>query len=84
MQNTNAKRLNITIAGDTWEKLKITIPRMKRSEFINGAVRRYLTEIKKKSLRQKLKEEALQNFDSDLKENNEWINLDDESWNSIK
>ena len=82
-ENT-AKRLNITISPDSWERLKTVVPRMERSHFIDNALKVYLTNIKRKSLKRRLKKEALINAGSDLKIANEWFALENEVWDDIK
>jgi len=85
MQNTQtAKRLNITISQDTWQKIKVVAPKMERSRFIDNALKVYLAKSKANDLKRKLKEEALGNKDKDLEIANEWFALDQESWDSIK
>jgi CopG family transcriptional regulator/antitoxin EndoAI len=78
-----AKRLNITIAPATWERLKTAVPRMERSRFIDNALKVYLTNLKRKSLKQRLKKEALANADKDLKIANEWFALENEVWDNV-
>lgn len=85
MHNTiSAKRLNITIGQDTWERLKQVTPRMGRSSFIDQALRVYLAHLKSSSLKQQLKKEALLNADKDVEMANEWFDLGQEAWESIK
>lgn len=78
-----AKRLNITLNPDTWDKFKIAVPRMERSKFIDYALRVYLARSKKENLRKKIKKEALNNASEDLKVANEWFRIDKEMWNKI-
>lgn len=83
-QITTLKRLNITLSPETWKRVEKIVPRMKRSSFIDHALRVYLTDLKRKALRQRLKEEALANAAEDLKIANEWFALDEEVWDNIK
>lgn len=83
MQTKTSKRLNITLTPETWGKFKTTVPRMERSKFIDRALRVYLTYLKRKSLRKKLKEEALNNAAEDLKTAKEWFHLDKDIWDKI-
>lgn len=83
-QETLYKRLNITVAADTWERVKDTVPNGERSKFIDLALRVYLANLKKQSLRKQLKKEALENGTQDAKVAAEWFHLDRETWNKIK
>ena len=85
MQNTQtAKRLNITIGQDTWQKIKTVVPRMERSRFIDNALRVYLSKSKISDLKKKLKQEVLDNKIQDLEVANEWFALDNDNWDDVK
>ena len=85
MQNTQtAKRLNITIGQDTWQKIKTVVPRMERSRFIDNALRVYLSKSKISDLKKKLKQEVLDNKIQDLEVANEWFVLDNDNWDDVK
>ena len=85
MSQTQAfKRLNITVSPETWERLQEMSPRMERSRFIDHALKVYLTHLKQKALKRRLKAEALASATEDLKIANEWFALDQEAWDQIK
>jgi len=81
---THQKRLNITIGQETWDRFSEAIPRMERSHFIDHALKVYLTHLRRKALRQRLKKEALASTEEDLKIANEWFALDQEAWDRFK
>jgi metal-responsive CopG/Arc/MetJ family transcriptional regulator len=84
LRTKTQKRLNITIEQETWNRFEKTVPRMERSHFIDHALKVYLSHLKRKALRQRLKEEALASAEEDLKIASEWFALDQEAWDRLK
>lgn len=75
-----AKRINITLPDSTLAVLDRMAPKGKRSKFISNAVLSYASGHTRKSLRERLKDEALANRERDLAIAEEWFPLEEEAW----
>lgn len=75
-----SKRVNITLPETTLAVLDRMAPRGQRSQFIANAVLQYAKGHSRKSLRERLKEEALANRNRDLEIAAEWFPLEEEAW----
>lgn len=74
------KRVNITLSNDTLRILDRVVSKGDRSQFIDQAVRTFLTTKRKATLRSLLKEGALARADRDLGLAQEWFDLENEVW----
>lgn len=74
------KRLNITLPGETVRLLDRVAAKGNRSRFLNDAVRFYVREVTRSSLRKRLRESAVRRAERDLELAEDWFHLDDEIW----
>ena len=74
------KRINITLPESTLTVLNRFAPKGQRSRFIADAVLTYAKAHGRKSLRDRLKQEALANRKRDLEISQEWFPLEEEAW----
>lgn len=79
MKNT-AKRLNITLPESTVALLETVANKGERSTFIDNAIKAYVKQIKRETLREKLKEGAIARSERDLNLADEWFEIDEELW----
>jgi CopG family transcriptional regulator / antitoxin EndoAI len=78
------QRINITLPSETLELLDCTVPKGNRSHFIDQAVKYYINAMAKENLRVKLKHGAVRWTERDLNITQDWFNVDEESWHSMK
>jgi metal-responsive CopG/Arc/MetJ family transcriptional regulator len=74
------KRINIALPEATLAVLDRAASKGNRSRFISRAVLHYVETQSKKSLRERLKEEAIANSARDLELAAEWFPLEEEVW----
>ena len=71
------ERINITMPTKTLKKMDHAIPKGSRSEFISQVVSEHLSGVDKKTLKERLKEEAIALKDVNLEIAREWALVDD-------
>jgi len=81
---TTTKRVDFTLPAKTLNLLRQAAPKGKRSEFVDHALRVYISHLKQKALKKAMREEALANAEQDLQLTNEWFALDEEAWRQVK
>lgn len=74
------KRINVSLSEETVRLLDRVAGKGDRSNLIEAAVRRYITQVGRANLRKRMKEEALTRGDSDLEVAAEFFNVDTEAW----
>ncbi len=79
MRNT-AKRLNITLPESTVALLETVANKGERSTFIDNAIKAYIKQTRRESLRNSLKEGAIARSERDLNLADEWFEIDEELW----
>lgn len=79
MKNT-AKRLNITLPASTVALLETVANKGERSTFIDNAIKAYVKQNRRESLRESLKEGAIARSERDLDLAEEWFEIDEELW----
>ena len=75
-----SKRVNIMLPEKTLAVLDRVAAKGSRSRFISQAVLHYVGIQGKQSLRERLKQEALENAERDLEIAAEWFPLEEETW----
>ena len=78
------KRINITLPKETITLLDRVAEKGSRSTFINTAVREYIINTRRSTLKQQLKEGAEKNAQNDLFLVDEWLDLEEEVWQGEK
>jgi len=78
------QQINIILPNETLELLDCTVPKCDRSYFIDQAVKYYINARAKEELREKLKNGAVRSAERDLKITQDWFDIDEESWQSVK
>lgn len=73
------RRINITLPEDTLRLLERVSAKGQRSALIDRAIRRYVEEVGKASLRRRLKEGYAHRAGRDLETAEAWFPLDEES-----
>ena len=81
MKNTH-KRLNITLSETTVAMLESVADKGERSSFIDVAIREHIKSVKQKQLREKLTLGAIARGSRDVGLAEEWLDIDDEIWQS--
>lgn len=71
------RRISVTLPEETVRLMDCVSERGDRSKLINEAVRRYIKEIDRASLRRRLQEGYLRTAESDLRVSEEWLLLRD-------
>ena len=74
------KRLNITLPDQTVRLMDRVAGRGRRSSLIDHAVRRYVKDATRASLRKQLAESYKDNAELDLQLAGEWFALEEEAW----
>jgi CopG family transcriptional regulator/antitoxin EndoAI len=74
------KRLNITLPEQTVRLMDRVAGRGRRSSLIDRAVRRYLKEETRASLRKRLAESYRSNASFDLQLAEDWFPIDEDAW----
>lgn len=75
------RRINITLPEETIRLIDGVSDKGDRSRLIDKAVRRYVAETRRASLRKRLKEGALRRAERDLRLAEESFFLEEEAWN---
>ena len=78
------RRLNITLPEETVRQIDRIAKSGNRSRLIDQAVREYLREKQRASLRKQLEEGALRRASRDLALNEEWTSLEEEAWQKTR
>ncbi len=73
-------RINITLPEETVALLESVADKGSRSSFIDSAIRKQVSELKKKGLRSRLKSGAIERAERDLAMVAEWSELEDDLW----
>ncbi len=74
------KRTNITLPETTVAMLEQVADKGSRSNFIDVAIRKHVSETRKQNLREDLRAGAIANAARDLEIAKEWFEIDDELW----
>lgn len=74
------RRLNITLPEDTVRLIDRVVKKGNRSRFISKAVRRYVREMGRASLRRGIKQGAIRRAERDRAMAEEWFFLEEEAW----
>jgi CopG family transcriptional regulator / antitoxin EndoAI len=74
-----SQRINIVLPEETLKLIDRVAPKGNRSRFISQAVLYYVEQKGKQSLRERLKQEAIENADRDLNLAAEWFPLEEEA-----
>lgn len=74
------RRINVTLPEETIQLIDRVTKEGNRSRFINEAVKHYVAEIHRASLRKQLKEGAIRRAKRDLLLAEEWFDLEEEAW----
>lgn len=80
MKKTGYRRLNITLPDTTVSLLDKVTNKGERSNFIDIAIRTYVTQTRQEDLRERLKQGALARGERDLELAGEWFDVEDEIW----
>jgi len=75
-----SKRINIVLPEETIKVLDRVAPKGNRSRFISQAVLHYIDTRSRETLRQRLKQEALENSGRDLALAADWYPLEEEAF----
>ncbi len=75
-----ARRLNISLPDETVRLLDRVAAKGERSQVIAEAVTKYVVEVGKARIRNRMKERALKRADLDLRIAEEWFPIDEEAW----
>ncbi len=78
--NDMNKRINITLPEKTVQLLDRVAQKGNRSRLIDRAVRRYVAEVGRATLRRRLKDGAIREAELDLQLAEEWFPLEEEAW----
>ena len=73
------QRINIVLSEETLKLIDRIAPKGNRSRFISQAVIHYVEQKGKQNLRDRLKQEAIENADRDLNLAAEWFQLEEEA-----
>jgi len=84
MNNLKTKRVDFTLPIETITLLGQAVPRGKRSELVDQALRVYIRHLKQKDLQQTMRKEALADADDNLQIVEEWSAVDNETWKQIR
>jgi CopG family transcriptional regulator/antitoxin EndoAI len=76
------RRINITLPEETIQLIDRVFQKGNRSRLIDKAVKRYVTEARRVTLRKRLKEGALRRAERDLHLAEESFFLEEEAWHS--
>lgn len=79
---TTRKRVNITLAHDTLRLLDRVASKGDRSQVIDEAVRAFISDKSRASLRELLEEGAKARASRDLEISQEWFSIENEVWPS--
>lgn len=77
---TSHKRINITLPAATVAMLEQAADKGSRSNFIDAAIRKHVSETRKQNLREEIKAGAIANAERDLEIAKEWFEIDTELW----
>jgi CopG family transcriptional regulator/antitoxin EndoAI len=80
MKKTNFRRINVSLPESTIAVLEHISDKGERSMFIDEAIKERAARLKKKNLRELLKEGALVHQERDLDIAREWFHLEEELW----
>lgn len=80
MSRISHVRINITLPEDTIALLESVADKGSRSSFIDMAIRKHISELKKKGLRSRLKAGAIEREERDLAIAADWSELEDNLW----
>ena len=80
MSKTSHIRLNITLPEETVTLLESVAGRGSRSSFIDTAIKRHVSEIRKEGLTERLKTGAIDRAERDRGIAADWENLEDDLW----
>lgn len=80
MKKATHKRINITLPESTIDMLESIADKGSRSNLIDNALKVYIKDLKKKRLKQQLKEGAIARSERNLELAQEWTHLEDEVW----
>ena len=78
------QRVNVMLPDETIIRLNKVVKKGDRSNLIDVAVNRYLDEVGRDNLRERLKEGAIRRVDHDRQIVEEWFPLDEEVWQKSK
>ena len=78
------RRINVTLPEETLKLMDRVSAKGQRSRLIHEAVRRYVIELRRKKLRQQLKEGYLRGAHRDRRLAEEWFLVDEEAWHTRK
>lgn len=73
-------RVNVTLPKETVRLIDRVARKGNRSRFIDQAVRHYVEQVGKTSLRRLLKEGAARRAERDLRLAHEWFGVEEEAW----
>jgi CopG family transcriptional regulator / antitoxin EndoAI len=73
-------RINITLPEETIAMLDTVAGKGRRSAFIDTAIRKQVRDIRKNSLRERLKAGAIARGDRDLAMADDWFSIEEELW----
>ncbi|MCP4352515.1 MAG: hypothetical protein GY795_44215 [Desulfobacterales bacterium] len=74
------QKINITLPEQTVNLIEQMTTERNISQFIDEAVKYYIEQVGKISLREQLKNGAIKRAERDLKLSQEWNELEEESW----
>lgn len=80
MKNVLHKRLNITLPESTVTLLETVADKGERSTFIDAAIKKHVSDIRKQRLREQIKAGSIANAERDLEIAREWFDLEEELW----
>jgi CopG family transcriptional regulator/antitoxin EndoAI len=78
------KRINVILPATTVAVLDRVAAKGSRSALIDRAIRRYVETQGRRSLRERLKQEALANAERDLRMAAEWFPVEEEAWKAAQ
>ena len=73
-------RINVTLPEETLKLIERVSEKGDRSRLINEAVKRYIRELGRANLRERVKEGAHQRAERDSRLAEEWFLLNEEAW----
>ncbi len=74
------RRINITLPESTVRLMERLASKGERSRLVDQALRQYLQGVTKKTLRKRLKEGAIRRAERDRALAEEWLFLEEETW----
>jgi CopG family transcriptional regulator/antitoxin EndoAI len=74
------KRINITLPESTVRLMERVVGKGDRSRLVDEALKQYLREATRKSLKKRIKEGSLRRFERDRSLAEEWFLIDEEIW----